>query len=573
MTQSPPAGQRIRLYSEADDRLLPVLAFDLRQSSGHIITLGDEGPGGEGAAFFAGQSAFLGRVFEEPADGQISILLRRQQPGMSFMEWERGLAFLRAIIAGRRDAPLRLLALTDDAASEFSRILGQTVSTLSFPPGPASRDDRLVVSVDESAGLIRWQKRMIEIDGWNWARLRRRVRFDLGSVQNPDLHDSCQYCNLSGLRGRGDGARSFLIVVPNGVGLGHLTRMIAVADEMSAQGAERIEFWCYSQGAAIIQAAGYPVHFRHTPKHLRCDVDDWHFWEVADLIATLRRLQPAAVIADGSVLDLTLIEAIRDPLCGAPDLVWVRRGMWNPLANSAPLGGAQYATKVLVPGDLAEERDHGPTARVDPDTQGLAQTIMTPPVTLTVGNAALPRAQARRALHLSRFSLRKTCVVSLGGDSFDVLAGLPRHISHAAQKAGVRLIWVRSPLASVPSGHIDQADIRNIYPLGRYLEAFDGAITAVGYNSFHELLGRTRYPVLLVPLSHQRLDSQTERARYAVDKGWARWIDPDHHASNQQELDQFFADIRAGVVCENRPRFANGAALMAQQILHADRDE
>jgi UDP:flavonoid glycosyltransferase YjiC (YdhE family) len=61
------------------------------------------------------------------------------------------------------------------------------------------------------------------------------------------------------------------------------------------------------------------------------------------------------------------------------------------------------------------------------------------------------------------------------------------------------------------------------YPLGRYLRAFDFAISAAGYNSYHELIG-FGVPTIFVP-SEKLLDDQHGRARYAKDVGVALSLD------------------------------------------------
>ena len=58
------------------------------------------------------------------------------------------------------------------------------------------------------------------------------------------------------------------------------------------------------------------------------------------------------------------------------------------------------------------------------------------------------------------------------------------------------------------------------FPLSEYYSAFDLAVVAAGYNSFHESL-RLGVPTLLVPNSHTSLDDQASRAGHAHRQGWA----------------------------------------------------
>jgi UDP-N-acetylglucosamine:LPS N-acetylglucosamine transferase len=61
------------------------------------------------------------------------------------------------------------------------------------------------------------------------------------------------------------------------------------------------------------------------------------------------------------------------------------------------------------------------------------------------------------------------------------------------------------------------------YPLSRYFHAFDVAISASGYNSFHELL-RFGVPTLFVPNRSTAMDDQVARASFAAKKGFARTV-------------------------------------------------
>ena len=54
--------------------------------------------------------------------------------------------------------------------------------------------------------------------------------------------------------------------------------------------------------------------------------------------------------------------------------------------------------------------------------------------------------------------------------------------------------------------------------MSRYLRAFDLVISAVGYNSFHELL-LAGVPAIFVPNEHPQQDDQLARARFAEHRG------------------------------------------------------
>ena len=57
------------------------------------------------------------------------------------------------------------------------------------------------------------------------------------------------------------------------------------------------------------------------------------------------------------------------------------------------------------------------------------------------------------------------------------------------------------------------------FPSSRYLHAFDCVVSAVGYNSFHELV-LSGTPSLFVPNEHPMMDDQRARAEHAERMGW-----------------------------------------------------
>jgi len=69
----------------------------------------------------------------------------------------------------------------------------------------------------------------------------------------------------------------------------------------------------------------------------------------------------------------------------------------------------------------------------------------------------------------------------------------------------------------------------------RYLQAFDGAISAAGYNSVHELIP-ARVPSLFVPKSSSRTDDQEARARFLAERGLAL-------VANDQDLAQVTTQV------------------------------
>lgn len=407
----------------------------------------------------------------------------------------------------------------------------------------------------------------LSFEAVNWARLARDCNMTATRNAAPDWHD------LAAFAGRLPAPETtplFVFVIPNGVGIGHLTRQMAIARALQRKAPQgqvpRMVFWCFSRAALIAERAGFEVILRHTAEHLSAPDADWLAWETAALAAFLRSERPRALITDGSRVEPFITRALRQPGCHHARLVWVQRGMWQADADVRSLADIRFCDRVLIPGDLAAASDPGPTGRKNSNPPGLSRTIVTAPVVLKT--PALARRAARHALRVNK--LRKTCLVSLGGDAFARTTTLYDAISEAARRARVRLLWARSPLAAPPAD--TAARTVTLYPMSRYIQAFDGVISATGYNSFHELMLGTDLPVLFIPTANARLDDQPARARHAQREGWADLLETSSRGGEPDALAAFFGEIKARKRIARPPALRDGAEDMAHEILAMEGD-
>jgi hypothetical protein len=195
--------------------------------------------------------------------------------------------------------------------------------------------------------------------------------------------------------------------------------------------------------------------------------------------------------------------------------------MWRAGGNTRALRSRPFFDLVIEPGDLAADADRGATAR-------LADAVRVPPVTLVEHKQALARESAAEALGLEPG--RPTALVTLGAGTLDDVT--------APATAAIRTLLIDPDWQiAVTRAHIAldglpllnphrMVELRGVYPLARYLRAFDAAVSAADYNSFHELL-LAGVPTLLVSNRAAATDDQTARASWAAEKGLALAADAD----------------------------------------------
>lgn len=323
------------------------------------------------------------------------------------------------------------------------------------------------------------------------------------------------------------GRKRVLFITINGVGMGHLTRMLAIARRCP----EPIEpvFLTMSQALKVVREQGFLAEYVPSRKYLNCDLARWNGFlrdEVNELIAFY---DPAVVLFDGNVPYQGIIDAIKTN----PDIwyVWSRRGMWRA-GNPDILARETFFDAVLEPGDLADDYDHGMT------TQYRSRTHRVKPIRLLDQSEMLPRGEARRELGLS--SDKQAVLIQLGaGNNFDYRKIHKTAFSHVTEQHQAE-VAVGEWLISEKNMDLPEGVVRLPgYPFARYFNAFDLAISAVGYNSFHELI-YAGVPTILVPNEAMEQDNQLARALYADRHGLAKCVRSNEIYGFPNKIDQLF---------------------------------
>ena len=492
-------------------------------------------------------------------DKPCAILLRRVRSSAEEARWADGLRLLCDALDAAGADQIRLLALTEETAAELTQQTGKEVSVLGTlrkvevdrPTVPIRRNDPLITfTYTEKDGTRTTRQAKLEV--FSWVRLRRLAKLFSADATDKDMQDLVAFAEGvpdAPTPAPRSGPPTMVVVVPNGVGLGHVTRMMAVAKALNQSQRFRVIFWCFSRAAAIVQAAGFEVILRQTGVHLDAHPPDWRWWETVEFAKTLREIRPDVVAYDGAGFDQFMVNAMRTPGCGRCGVLWVRRGMMRPETDKAVLNPEQYSDLVLEPGDLAVEADKGPTRVAKAEFQGFSKVYVAPPITLKPYLPAYKRREAMKRLGLRR---GKYCLVSLGG-AFGNWDELLWNIKEHARRNRITLIWAQSPLSPPPNDPNGETMVRQFYPLSPYLEAFSGVITATGYNSFHELMMGYDGPVLLAPTNLERLDDQVARATYAKDQKWCDVLYANRPEDHGTIIAEFMQNLRKGRKVDTRP--------------------
>jgi UDP:flavonoid glycosyltransferase YjiC (YdhE family) len=302
-----------------------------------------------------------------------------------------------------------------------------------------------------------------------------------------------------------DTAATVLFLSSNGAGMGHLTRLLAMARRAGPR--VRPLFLSLSQAVPVVERDGFPYEYFPSRTALQIPPGEWNRLFAARFRQALAEHRPGAVVFDGTWPYQGIVD-VRPEFPGTR-FVWSRRAMWKADTPPDQLAKSSSFDLVLEPGELAAGLDRGPTTTAR-DARKLR------PVTYLGAADLLPRAQAAAELGLDPD--RETVLVTLGAGTINDLRSDLGIVTAALAGTGAQVVLTQPMIAGVATALDADVHRVSVYPLSRYSRAFDAAVAAAGYNSFHELVAFA-VPTLFLPNLHTRTDDQLARARWAAEAG------------------------------------------------------
>jgi glycosyltransferase involved in cell wall biosynthesis len=326
-------------------------------------------------------------------------------------------------------------------------------------------------------------------------------------------------------------ARRVLMVSDNGAGMGHLSRLMAIArrlpDDMSAVIATQ------SYAASVAHGEGFLTEYIPSRKVLQAAQPRWTEL-LRSRLAHLIDLHEPVVVAVDCLPHPGIVEAVRDH----PELtwVWVRRAMWQRGVGADWITEGKVFDHVLEPGEFAAVADEGPTVA------DRANAVQVAPISFLSADELLDRDAARAELGLDD---RPAALLQLGAGNINDIASPIARICRHLTGHGFQLVLAESTIATRPMPPVPGAKVVKLYPVSRYLRAFDLTVSAAGYNSFHEQIG-FGIPTVFLPNTATRLDDQIGRARFAAATGVALVVEDPESPELEEALDQAVRpDVRA----------------------------
>ena len=325
-----------------------------------------------------------------------------------------------------------------------------------------------------------------------------------------------------------------VFIPTNGIGLGHAQRCSQIAREIPEPGAVR--FAAFPSCIEMVESHGFGC----TPLVQKSTV---HADPYANDIVNYRRLSRHLSPGDRLVFDgVYIFDSIyRTILERDLDAVWIRRGLWRAhQTNTAALEREHCFSRVVVPHEAFDELNQHYSFGTHIHPVG-------PIVQHDDGDAdAVAQSRAAIARQLGH-PFKKLVVSMLGGgvaaDRGSQLQTICAALERRPDTLHLIVVW---PNAKIAPELMLWSNTRVVHSLSalRLARAADFVISAVGYNSFHEILYH-QIPSILIPQMAPYMDDQERRARAAVDRDLADIILPEELLQLDRLIGRFLETDRA----------------------------
>jgi len=418
---------------------------------------------------------------------------------------------IKRLTSERQELQTRLLRLQREQTEKYDSL----ASSVTFRLGEA-----MVAAATSVRGAIALPRRLWRIyKDYRFRESRRaRARDDL-----PGIREAAR----SGARGISPGESAGLSSQPvlrtearilflptNGGGLGHVTRLLAIARRLKtdARIGETV-FFTTSAGLNLLRKEGFTVYHHPPWDQLRGTISarGWRtsFENLAEMI--LRNHDIDVLLFDGvSLGQIAPVVAQHRRM----RTVWIRRLMLKENREEVFNEHAWLAHLQLCPGELGQ-------GEITRDSQG---RVFVPPTIMLDRSELLPRKDAVEELGLDQS--RKTLFIQLGaGNINDIETQIEIVVEIARQFAGLQVVLAESPVSHGKVRHFKGVKTVRDYPLSRYYQAFDVAVSAAGYNTVAEL-AYFGVPSILIPNLETGSDDQLGRALVAQQMGVSLVLNP-----------------------------------------------
>lgn len=298
-----------------------------------------------------------------------------------------------------------------------------------------------------------------------------------------------------------------LFVVTNGAGLGHLTRGLAVAKRLRKLDCSlNIIFFTTSLATEVIRNEGF-MYFYIPTKTLYPGGMTTHKWgEMMErhLEEIIELYNPCMIVYDGAmpygavILELKKHHTMRS--------VWIKRESYKKGWESLNTLEGNF-DKIIIPREIGEDKQREENIHV----------TYCNPITFLDKEEAHSRETVRNALGVKEEE--QLFYIQLGaGNINDIKEDLIKIQRSLYKRPKIKIILAESIIGKpIKPLYKDIIQLKS-FPNSQYFKGIDFAISAAGYNTFHELI-QFQIPTLFIPNLYTQIDDQKRRVMNLENKG------------------------------------------------------
>jgi UDP-N-acetylglucosamine--N-acetylmuramyl-(pentapeptide) pyrophosphoryl-undecaprenol N-acetylglucosamine transferase len=295
----------------------------------------------------------------------------------------------------------------------------------------------------------------------------------------------------------------------NGVGLGHFTRLFAVAKRIRKQDPEvEIVFVTTMSALHLVENEGYPAY--HLPgSYMFNDMTSGEWNAITEeILATVFEIhRPSVFVFDGAFPYRGMLNAIKNRK-GLTN-IWLRRGTFKKGATKIPVDSIEHFDLVIRPGDS--------TSRQEEEITFSTPLKLVEPILFADKEELYSREYVRTRLGIPQDSL--VAYIQLGaGKINDIESDLQRVIRLLNEHENLQIVVGESLIGDRMKLVGDRVRVIRDYPNSLSFSGFDFAIMAGGYNSYHEAI-EFALPTIFIPNTKTGMDDQVARVRIGETKG------------------------------------------------------
>ncbi|MCC6983576.1 MAG: hypothetical protein IT535_09930 [Bauldia sp.] len=422
---------------------------------------------------------------------------------------------------------------------------------------PYFGDAALYADGDDVARLITRHFAGLSRDKWSAERSAASARKRFGpQIQGGRLTVLAGAPTTMPRRPRSRPQRRAVFFSSDTIGLGHLTRQLAVARRLPRH-VEPV-FVTTNQAFRVAAQAGFAVEYLPSVELARFERQHWEEWLGESLNQIVDQYDARCLVFDGATPHDGVLASLRANR--HLNSVWIRRGLWRKQHTRHLLDRQSRFSLVIAPGDIAAANDHGPTV-------GYRRGVLdVPPIRLLDQEELFSRKEAAARIGID--PNRPAILIQLGGGATrDVVSIVDTILESLATRPEVQPVVADWNTAPLPDELWPTVRRIRAFPLSRYFPAFDFTISAAGYNSFNEIIS-FGLPAIFLPNDNGAVDDQPARATYAEEQSAALCFTSRDSVQLRVAISTLLQDRARWFLADNCRRIAlpNGAAAAADAI-------